>query len=58
MRTFLMGKVGFVEKKVWEPNCWINVVSPTQDDLRYLIDEIRKLLLMTLKTWTSVPVWK
>ena len=38
MRTFLMGKVGFVEKKVWEPNCWINVVSPTQDDLRYLID--------------------
>ena len=39
MRTFLMGKVGFVEKKVWEPNCWINVVSPTQDDLRYLIDE-------------------
>ena len=40
MRTFLMGKVGFVEKKVWEPNCWINVVSPTQDDLRYLIDEM------------------
>ena len=35
-----MGKVGFVEKKVWEPNCWINVVSPTQDDLRYLIDEM------------------
>ena len=40
MRTFLMGKVGFVEEKVWEPNCWINVVSPTQDDLRYLIDEM------------------
>lgn len=40
MRTFLMGKVGFLEKKVWEPNCWINVVSPNQEDLRYLIDEI------------------
>lgn len=39
MRTFLMGKVGFVEKKEWEPNCWINVVSPSQEDLRYLIDE-------------------
>ena len=39
MRTFLMGKVGFVEKKIWEPNCWINVVSPTQEDIRYLIDE-------------------
>lgn len=35
-----MGKVGFLEKKVWEPNCWINVVSPNQEDLRYLIDEI------------------
>ena len=40
MRTFLMGKVGFLEKKAWEPNCWINVVSPTQEDLRYLIDEM------------------
>ncbi len=35
-----MGKVGFLEKKAWEPNCWINVVSPTQEDLRYLIDEM------------------
>lgn len=40
MRTFLVGKVGFVEKKEWEPNCWINVVAPTREDLRFLTDEM------------------
>lgn len=39
MRTFLLGKVGFVEKKAWEPDCWINVVAPSQEDIRFLIDD-------------------
>ena len=39
MRTFLVGKVGFVEKKEWEPNCWINVVAPTREDILFLTQE-------------------
>lgn len=41
MRTFLVGKVGFVEKKEWEPNCWINVVAPTREDILFLTQECR-----------------
>ena len=40
MRTFLMGNVGFEEKKAWEPKCWINVVSPTEEDIRFLTDKM------------------
>ena len=39
MRTFLVGKVGFVDKKEWEPNCWINVVAPTREDILFLTQE-------------------
>lgn len=40
MRTFLLRKVGLEEKMAWEPNCWINVVSPTREDLRFLTEEM------------------
>lgn len=39
MRTFLYCEAGFVEKDQWLPNSWINVESPTSDDIRYLIDK-------------------
>lgn len=35
-----MGNVGFEEKKAWEPKCWINVVSPTEEDIRFLTDKM------------------
>lgn len=40
MRKFLYCKEDFAEKDVWQPDCWINVVMPTQDDLRYLTDDL------------------
>ncbi|MDR2130735.1 MAG: magnesium transporter CorA family protein [Odoribacteraceae bacterium] len=40
MMTFLMGSVGFTPVSRWEPNCWINVTMPTEEDIRYLTREI------------------
>ena len=41
MRSFLYCEAGFVEKKQWLPNCWVNVECPTTDDIRYLINEFQ-----------------
>ncbi|MEG1749205.1 MAG: magnesium transporter CorA family protein [Tannerellaceae bacterium] len=40
MRSFLYCEAGFVEKDRWLPNCWVNVETPTTEDIRYLIDEL------------------
>jgi magnesium transporter len=40
MMTFLMGNVGFVPVERWRPDCWINAVMPTSEELRYLTGEI------------------
>ena len=40
MRTFLIGDVGFRVSDQWTPHCWINVILPTDDDNRYLVQEI------------------
>lgn len=40
MRRFLDCKNGFAEHSVWHTGCWISVEKPTQDDVRYLMDEL------------------
>jgi magnesium transporter len=40
MMTFLTGNVGFHAVSRWEPNCWINVTMPGEEDTRYLTREV------------------
>jgi magnesium transporter len=40
MMTFLTGNVGFTCIDKWVPNCWINVIMPTEEDVRYLTREV------------------
>ncbi len=42
MITFLKnGPIGLINCPTWEPNCWVNMVSPTESDRNYLIDELK-----------------
>lgn len=41
MRTFLKNGAGLIPCDKWEPNCWINIVSPTEQDKEYLISELK-----------------
>lgn len=41
MKTFLINGVGLVPSEKWESNCWINIESPTQSDISYLLDELQ-----------------
>lgn len=40
MKRFLCREYGFVEKDVWQEDCWINVESPTREDINYLVGEL------------------
>lgn len=41
MRTYLYGEAGgFVEKKEWLPNCWVNVQMPDADDFEFLTKQL------------------
>lgn len=40
MRKFLYCKERFAEKEVWQADCWISVVTPTQADISFLTDEL------------------
>ncbi|HOH96279.1 MAG: magnesium transporter CorA family protein [Paludibacteraceae bacterium] len=40
MRTFLKNGNGLIPCQQWEPNCWVNVVKPTQNDADYIINEL------------------
>lgn len=40
MRTFLYCKEEFAAVDVWKPDCWINVITPSREDLHYLTDEL------------------
>lgn len=40
MRRFLCCNEAFAEKKSWQNDCWICIESPTEQDDRYLIQEL------------------
>ncbi len=41
MRTYLVSEAGFIEKPQWTPNCWVNVVCPDEDDLKFLTQDLK-----------------
>lgn len=41
MRKFLYCKEGFAETPAWQPDCWISVVTPTEEDIRFLTEELK-----------------
>lgn len=41
MRKYLFCKSGFVEKTLWQPNCWIYVECPDKTDFHYLENELK-----------------
>ncbi len=40
MRKYLYSESGFMEKPEWEPNCWVNVECPDNDDFRFLTQQL------------------
>lgn len=40
MRKFLYCKEGFAERENWQTDCWISVVTPTNEDIAYLTNEL------------------
>lgn len=40
MRTFLVNGTGLVAVPKWEPNCWVNITKPTQEDKDYAIETL------------------
>ncbi|MCG9793014.1 magnesium transporter CorA family protein [Flavobacterium algicola] len=41
MRVFYKNNIGLIATPNWEPNCWINVESPTPEEKNYLIEELQ-----------------
>lgn len=41
MRKYLYSENGFVEKTAWQPNCWVNVECPDNDDFQFLTQELQ-----------------
>lgn len=41
MRKYLYSGAGFMEIPNWQPNCWVNVECPTDDDFRFLKEELK-----------------
>ena len=41
MRQYLLCEAGFIEKPQWQPNCWINVVCPDNDDFDFLTQTLK-----------------
>ena len=40
MKTYWKNGKGIVSCPQWEPNCWVSVEIPTDEEKRYLIDEL------------------
>ena len=40
MRTFWNTNHTLRTLKEWEPNCWIQITCPTEDDENYLINDL------------------
>ncbi len=41
MRKYLYFDNGFIEKPEWQPNCWVNIECPDDDDFRFLIQKLQ-----------------
>lgn len=41
MKAFYKNDNGLISIKDWQPNCWINIENPTEDEKRYLFDELQ-----------------
>jgi magnesium transporter len=41
MIKFLKNEKGLAPCEIWEPNCWVNVTEPTEDEKRYLIRDLK-----------------
>ncbi|MDR1004854.1 MAG: magnesium transporter CorA family protein [Prevotellaceae bacterium] len=40
MRKYLYPKEAFAEKPEWMPHCWVNVETPDEDDMRFMLDTL------------------
>lgn len=41
MKAFYKNNNGLIEVETWTPNCWINVECPTEQEKKYLLDELQ-----------------
>lgn len=41
MKAFYKNNNGLIESKEWIPNCWINVECPTEEEKKYLLEELK-----------------
>lgn len=41
MKAFYKNNNGLIESKEWMPNCWINVECPTEEEKKYLLEELK-----------------
>lgn len=41
MRKFLCCNEDFAERNVWQPDCWISIIAPREEDIRYLAEDLQ-----------------
>jgi len=41
MKAFYKNNNGLISIKDWQPNCWINIEKPTEDEKSYLLNELQ-----------------
>jgi magnesium transporter len=41
MKAFYKNNNGLIESAAWTPNCWINVECPTEEEKKYLLEELK-----------------
>lgn len=41
MRAFYKNNDGLIEVEAWIPNCWINIECPTEQEKKYLLEELQ-----------------
>lgn len=41
MKAFYKNNNGLISIKDWQPNCWINIENPTEEEKKYLLDQLQ-----------------
>ena len=41
MKAFYKNDNGLISIKDWQPNCWINIENPTEDEKNYILNELQ-----------------